>query len=157
MPHNYSGIMRAHVPLICAYVLAARLLAGPAPQSAPVTQQQRQTIDSACQGVLGLACSTTSGDYASVYAAITQSVAQRRLGSDWSSITYNYLIPLLRKTPAWQTRVVGNAWRAAACPGTAAGAYWTGRYGEWQTFQQLFNMIRESGCATRAPILSKKK
>jgi hypothetical protein len=94
--------------------------------------------------VLGLACST-SPSYASTYSTITQRISQGSLGSDNNSI-WSYLLSMVQSSAGWQANIVDNAWRASGCTGLAPEAQWTGRYAQWQTYQSLYNQIRQAGC-----------
>jgi hypothetical protein len=111
-----------------------------------ITPQVRQNIDTACMGVLGQACSTTSG-LSSTYTAITQQIQQNRLASDSASVMYNYLIPMVKSSTSWQSAVISNAWASTGCAGIAPQSQWMSKYGQWTTYQQLSNSMRSAGCA----------
>jgi hypothetical protein len=116
-----------------------------------ITAQIKQNIDSACQGVLGAACSS-SASYNSTYTAITQKIIQGSLKSDSASIMYNYLIPMVSSSASWESNIVDNAWRSAGCSGAAPEAQWNPRVPQLQTFQAVVNAMKQQRCTTAAAI-----
>ncbi len=114
-----------------------------------ITPQIRQNIDSACQGVLGSACST-SASYNSVYSAISQQIIQGTLKSDSSSIMYSYLIPMVGSSATWKANIVDNAWRGAGCTSTAPESQWTPKVAQLQTYQAVVNAMKQQGCTAAA-------
>jgi hypothetical protein len=121
---------------------------GTAPANA-ITPQVRQNIDAACQGALGAACST-SASYSATYTAITQQIGAGKLGSDTSSVLYNYLIPMVKGNTGWQQALIASAWSATRCAGPAPQSQWLPKYGTWTTYQQLYNMMAQQGCSGAA-------
>ncbi len=127
----------------------------PTASSSLITPAVQQSIDSACQQVLGYPCSTYA-PYSSTYTIITQQINQRQLGSDMGSIMNNYLIPMVASSTSWQYGVIDNAWRAANCQAKGAGpspeAQWAQRVSSWKTYESLYNTFAANcgGAGTNA-------
>lgn len=133
-------------PAFTTTIVAGSSSAPPPSTSNPITSQVKQNIDSVCQTVLGLACSTTSS-YASIYSDITLKISRGQLGSDTSSLMYSYLLPMVQSSTSWQANIVDNAWRALNCTGAAPESQWIQKYSQWQTYSQLYYQMHSAGCS----------